>query len=448
MLPLALSALAACTTLGPQAEPPPVSDVPAIVERIAELLEQHYVFPDVAAACAAHLRAELAAGRLESGAPGPGFAQRVTSALQSISHDKHMNVRQRARGAPRSEVDPVAAHGARMEDMRRSNFGFRRVEILEGNVGYIDLRSFSTASVTRSTLCSALGVVAGVDALIIDRRTKGGGDPETVRLLGSYFFDAPTHLNSLYFRATDSLTEYWTLADVPGSKLLDTPLFILTSPFTFSAAEGFTYHLKHLGRAKVVGETSGGGANPGDTFAIDEAWTIFVPTGRAINPVTGTNWEGTGVAPDVEVQADQALERAIGLARVAAGTGDPSGPRGELRAAVVADAGALAADLAEDLAAGDEDARETLHELWNEGVELGVVDPLLLLAAASEEAPPIARVLLEVATSNWPEVLEPWRELARVLRQAGDPAGAREALGQILAIDPHDTRARVELEAL
>lgn len=131
----------------------------------------------------------------------------------------------------------------------------------------------------------------------------------------SYLFDSRTHLNDLYWRKGDRTEQFWTQDSVPGRRFGQAkPVFVLTSADTFSAAEEFSYNLKNLKRATLVGETTGGGANPGDLYRLTAHFGIFVPNGRAISPITHTNWEGTGVAPDVAAPAAQALEVAHGLA--------------------------------------------------------------------------------------------------------------------------------------
>ena len=161
------------------------------------------------------------------------------------------------------------------------------------------------------TATAAMSFVANTDALIIDLRENGGGSPDMVALVCSYLFGAhPVHLNDLYFRPENSTHQWWTLPYVPGQRYENKPVYVLTSKRTFSAAEEFTYNLKSLKRATIVGETTGGGAHPGGPRRINEHFTMFLPSGRAINPVTKTNWEGTGVAPDVSVSAEKALNTA------------------------------------------------------------------------------------------------------------------------------------------
>ena len=136
-----------------------------------------------------------------------------------------------------------------------------------------------------------------------------------IQLITSYLYGPePIHLNSFYHRISDDTTQTWTLPYVPGKRRPDIDVYVLTSQRTFSAAEEFTYNLKNLERATIVGETTGGGAHPGGTQIASDRFTVWVPSGRAINPITNTNWEGTGVEPDVKVEAEKALAEAQILA--------------------------------------------------------------------------------------------------------------------------------------
>jgi C-terminal processing protease CtpA/Prc len=164
----------------------------------------------------------------------------------------------------------------------------------------------------REAIAAQMSEVAGADALLIDLRENHGGRPDTVALVASYLFDAaPVHLNDMYLRDSASTKQYWTVRDLRGTRYGGKkPVYVLTSHRTFSGGEELAYDLQCLHRAQVVGETTGGGANPGDFRELDDWFRVFVPNGRPINPITKTNWEGVGVAPDIPVSADAALDEA------------------------------------------------------------------------------------------------------------------------------------------
>lgn len=293
-----------------------------LVSRIGELLEARYVFPEVSRRCKEHLQARLDAGAFDELVETQAFAGALTAALQDVSHDQHLVVHARPEGRPQADArpDPEADAARRLDELRRQNFGFARVEHLSDNIGYVDLRSFAPLQLGIDTAAAAMAFVANCDAVIVDLRENGGGYPEMVQFVCSYFFGERTHLNSLYWRDGDRTQEFWTLDEVPGARMPDVPLFVLTSGRTFSGAEEFTYNLRTRERATIVGETTRGGAHPGTFVDLDESFGMFIPIGRAINPVTGTNWEGVGVEPHIAVPAEAALERALIEARAAART--------------------------------------------------------------------------------------------------------------------------------
>jgi C-terminal processing protease CtpA/Prc len=239
------------------------------------------------------------------------FATTLTHDLQAVSHDKHLRVRYSNEPIPERgpQREPTAEEREqRKRDLTWMNHGFAKVERLPGNIGYLEFLNFMDEELGADTVAAAMNFVNGTDALIIDMRRNGGGNPAMVALVCSYLFGSePVHLNDLYWREENRTEEFWTRKEVPGKRYLNKDVYVLTSKYTFSGAEEFTYNLKNLKRATIVGETTGGGAHPGGGFRISEHFGMFVPTGRAISPITKTNWEGTGVAPDVSVPADQAF---------------------------------------------------------------------------------------------------------------------------------------------
>jgi len=200
------------------------------------------------------------------------------------------------------------------QQMKHDNCAFDKVEILPNNIGYVKFDGFMDASFCGPTVVAAMGFVAHADAIIFDLRQNGGGQPAMVTLIASYLFDKPTHLIDIYNRKEDSTTQNWTLSYLPGPRLTKQPVFVLTSKRTFSGAEEFAFDLKNQKRATIVGETTGGGAHPVSGRTVADYFMVGVPFAKSLDPVTKTNWEATGVEPDVKVPAADALATAEKLA--------------------------------------------------------------------------------------------------------------------------------------
>ena len=197
------------------------------------------------------------------------------------------------------------------DELDRKNSGFSKVEILEGNIGYIDFWGFDRVNdKSEQRVANAMAFVSDTDAIIFDLRNNGGGSPRMVQLLGGYLFSKSTQLSSIYWRHSDETDEFWTVKNVKGKKLPDIPVYILTSDDTFSAAEAFAYDLQSLNRAVIVGETTGGGAHPMRWFDFGDGFVAGIPYGKAINPVTKKNWEWVGVTPDIATSKETAFETA------------------------------------------------------------------------------------------------------------------------------------------
>lgn len=286
----------------------------SVIDDLLVRIRENYVFPDAADRMASDVSQRLQNGLYDDVRDGAQLAARLTADLQEVSRDLHLRVRFSDDRLPPVETsdpydDPVFYAGYQREAALLRNNGFERVERLAGNVGYICLTEFDDARVMGETACAAMTLVADTAALIVDVRDNGGGDPFAVALVTTYLFGPePVHLNSLYNRPKDRTDQFWTLPYVPGRRFgPDKPVYVLTTNRSFSAAEEFAYNLQQLGRATLVGERTRGGAHPRDVFRLNDHMEVNIPTGRAINPVSETNWEGTGVAPDIEVPADEAL---------------------------------------------------------------------------------------------------------------------------------------------
>ncbi len=289
------------------------------INNLAKLLEDNYVFPDVGEDCAAYIKDKLKDGSFDTVSDKKELAELLTNELQSISRDKHMRVRVPGGMTPQDESsNPLFDQFKFMKEMGEENYGFRKVEMLDDGIGYIDLRGFAQSDKAYEVAVLAMKFIKNSNAVIFDLRKNHGGSPEMIKFILSYFFDKPTHLNDLYWRNGDRTEEFWTNEKVDGVKMSDVPLFVLTSSETFSGGEEFTYNVQTQKRGLIIGEVTGGGANPGGMFPAGNGIAVFIPTGRAINPITKTNWEGVGVKPDVETTADEALEKALELAEVEA----------------------------------------------------------------------------------------------------------------------------------
>lgn len=291
-------------------------DMSTSIDSINRILQKNYIFPDVADKMAQDLKANLKNGKYSSLTNPSEFASQLTRDLQAVSNDKHLRIvyDPRVIAAEKSAVteeDRAKLESEWAEEMKRNNYGFQEVKIMDGNIGYLDLREFADPKFAGETASAAMNFLSNADAIIIDLRQNGGGSPAMIQLITSYFFSPePVHLNNFYYRPADETTQTWTLPFVPGRRRPDIDIYILTSKNTFSAAEEFSYNLKNLRRATLIGETTGGGAHPTGSVIATDKFYVRVPKGRAINPITKTNWEGVGVKPDIEISADQALKTA------------------------------------------------------------------------------------------------------------------------------------------
>jgi C-terminal processing protease CtpA/Prc len=280
-----------------------------IVENVIALVREHYVFPDMAIKVGEALAAGLAEGRY--GTDVPGLAEAVTADLQSVNGDKHLRLLHHVEPLPDKHGEDETDLATVTAWAEQTFGGVARAERLPGNVGYIDLQPILfPAAVCGDTVAAAMNLVAPAAALILDLRRCLGGEPGMVAFLCSYLFGPdPVELSGLYQRRTNRTAQSWTLPYVPGRRFgVGKPVYVLTSATTFSGGEQLAYDLRQLNRATVVGERTRGGAHAREGFKVHPHLEATIPVARAVNPITGGNWEGTGVAPHLEVSAEQASE--------------------------------------------------------------------------------------------------------------------------------------------
>jgi hypothetical protein len=281
----------------------------AVVSRVNELIVEQYVFVDVAEKIKNTLARKFENGEYDRFDTGPEFAMALERDVQEVSQDQHLRIQfNPAEAAKLIASDTPTSEEAeelRQQDYefwRQKNFGISAVRRLWGNIGYLDLRHFSPIELNTETVTGSMNVLAGTDAVIIDLRQNGGGDPKMVQFISSYFIREMTHLNTLvHSHQENPEEEYWTLPYVPGMTMYDKDLYILTSRFTFSAGEEFAYNMKNLKRATIIGQVTRGGAHDGGKVPVLDLFVMNLPNGRAVNPITKTNWEGVGVQPDIVV---------------------------------------------------------------------------------------------------------------------------------------------------
>jgi len=290
----------------------------AVIDILLKELIDCYVFPETAKKMEADIRSRVAAKEYDSVTSAQEFAKKLTTDLQSVSKDKHLRVRYSNTLIPvrKDRNEPTEAEREQARWMnKRINFGFERIERLNGNIGYIDLRGFNDHEAGAETVAAAMAFLQNTEALIFDLRQNGGGNPYMIALISSYLFgDKPVHLNDMYWRKSGKTDEFWTNPKLAKVKFTNKDIYVLTSNYTFSGAEEFSYNLKNLKRATIIGETTGGGAHPGGMVRLDDHFGVFIPVGRAINPISKTNWEGTGVEPDIKIPKEQALKTAYLMA--------------------------------------------------------------------------------------------------------------------------------------
>ncbi len=286
-----------------------------VIDGASAIVTKYYVDAEVAQKMAIAIREHEKNGDDNAATDGPTFADLLTSQMREVSHDKHVAVIYGAVKISEKPTTPTSEEVARYaREMKQNNCTFEKITILPHNIGYLKFNSFPDASICGPTTAAAMAKLNHADAIIFDLRDNPGGYANMVALIATYLFDRPTHLNDFYDRSQNSTEKSWTLPPVPGNTLADKPAFVLTSSTTFSAAEGFSYDLKMLKRATLVGETTSGRGHMGAPHRIDNHFTIRVPSMKVINPISKTNWEGTGVEPDVKVKAADALKVAINLA--------------------------------------------------------------------------------------------------------------------------------------
>jgi hypothetical protein len=283
-----------------------------VVDGAAANLKEHYIDPVVGQKMADALVEHEKNGDDDAATDGRAFADLLTRQMREVRPDRHLEVL--FSEAPLPEQAPAQtaeSHARYRKALERANCSFEPAKVLPHKIGYLKLNSFPDVSICQRTAESAMSSLNGAKALIFDLRENRGGEPAMVAFLAAYLFDHPEY----WYNPRENTTEQsWTRSPVPGNRLADRPVYILTSARTSSGAEQFCYDLKMLRRATLVGETTAGAAHAGVWHRLDDHFGMGIPETKAMNPFSDTDWAEIGVEADVKVRAADALETAVRLA--------------------------------------------------------------------------------------------------------------------------------------
>lgn len=420
-----------------------------ILQKVDSLIDNAYVLAGEAPAFAREFRARCNAGVYDSLVHPKAFGERVTADLQTITRDRHVVLRAIEPSDVGETTESNLHHPVRYYRLRMSEHtGFTKLEWIDGKIGYLELRRFNHLSEAREMLGAAMTFLADANAVIIDLRENGGGSGD---YLSNYFLPHPTQLTGAYYRQGNELQESWTSRHLEGERMLDVPLFVLTSRKTFSAAESFAYDMHVRKRATLVGDTTKGGAHDVGYFKIDDQFELYLSVGRGINPVTQSNWEGIGVVPDVCVPAAQARDTAIVLARRAA---EQYGKRRDdhLKRAVermevhLAHAERLYQE--RNPVAG----KASLDSLFTLGGQFGLITEffinVLAYNYAADGREDILFDILKKSVELFPRSATAYETLASASYDAGKHQSAIEQYQKVLELDPDNANARRRLRTL
>lgn len=283
-----------------------------IIDTLIKLVDAKYVYPDVAKKMTTYIRKRQQQKAYDTISSGESLARVITDDLRSISKDGHLSLDYSSKVIP-VPVEQGAPSQKEIEDFRKQgesdNFAFKKLEILEGNIGYLRLNTFWPSDWIKEVAAGAMAFLKNADAVIIDLADNHGFADGGI-VIQSYFFNEPTHMSDYINRDDGSTRQSWTMPVVPGAKLADKNLFIIVSKETFSAGEDFAYNMQAQKRAIVIGEATGGGAHGTRGYRLGDHFSVGIPHVYSVNPITKSDWEGKGVQPDIVSPKTDALRRA------------------------------------------------------------------------------------------------------------------------------------------
>lgn len=287
-----------------------------VIDSLTKKLEEFYIRPNAVGDIKKKLNENYKKGLYKNMVTSNEFAGKLTSDLIEASKDLHFGVRYDPEWTESQlkKEDKEVQKKIKAEELaeaKKKNFGFQQVRILEGNIGYLKFDYFEDPAIGSETAASAMQFLSNTDALIIDLRQNNGGAMEMGQFLTSYFYSGKElPLYKYYYTEKNRKKverEMWLLPSVPGKRLEDVDIYILTSGLTFSAAEWMSYSLQNLKRVTIVGEKTAGGAHPIDRKVLPNGFSVTIPFGEVKDPITNLDFEGKGVLPDVLCKSEEAV---------------------------------------------------------------------------------------------------------------------------------------------
>ena len=322
-----LVALPASATAQTAAQTAAAVDGPAVAAEVKGLLNAQYVLPELRAKFAAVLDKGIASGRYAV-ADANLLTTRLNEDLASVTPDKHLGVmvdpeRSKALASrpPGGGADDAPPTPDEIRAAERSNHGLTQMQVLPGNVRYLEIEGFQWAgAASERAYDTAMAFLAGGDAVIIDVRRNGGGSPDAVRYAVSHFIAPNKPLMTFFMggRGTESTS---SLATTRAPRMVGKPLYVLSSKGSGSAAEEFLGHIAGYKLGDVIGERSAGAGFRNEYFPLPSGMIISISVGRAVLASTGKDWESVGIVPTIATPVDKALDvaKVRAIERVAEG---------------------------------------------------------------------------------------------------------------------------------
>ncbi len=271
-----------------------------VIDTLVTRMNEYYVFPEKARRIDALLRQRQRAGAYDAVTSGAQLAKMLSADMASVAHDLHLTVAFSTEVLPPAAQPPAFMRGIDAISRKFAPSGVDKAEIMASNIGYLKMAGFADPDLSASKYGATMDKLAGTDAMVIDLRGNRGGSPDAVGLLISYFVEQRTRLNDQYVRETGVTEQMWTRGTLEGKRYgARKNVAILIDGRTCSAGEDFAYTMQGLGRATLVGARSCGAAHPTRPFRLTDHFRAAIPIARSISPITGTNWEGVGVIPDI-----------------------------------------------------------------------------------------------------------------------------------------------------